>query len=80
MDRKTGVTFNRKKLLLCDQAVCVYCDEIFSPVEIKNWVDLNSSNIGQTALCPHCEVDSVIGFSGELDRDWVVQFRKHHFA
>lgn len=80
MDRKTGVTFNRKKLLLCQQAVCVYCERTFEPSEIKDWVDLNQSNIGQTALCPHCDVDGVIGFSGELDHDWVANFRKHHFA
>jgi hypothetical protein len=80
MDRKTGVTFNRKKLLDCKLAVCVYCAKIFPPTEINNWVDLNQHNIGQTALCPYCEVDGVIGFNGELDTAWVTNFKKHHFA
>ena len=35
---------------------CFYCLRIFSPSEITEWID-----DGQTALCPHCPVDSVIG-------------------
>jgi len=35
---------------------CFYCDAIFSPAQITQWVD-----DGQTALCPKCEIDSVIG-------------------
>jgi hypothetical protein len=80
MDRKTGVTFNRKKILTCESAICVNCEQIFPPADIKDWVDLNPSNIGQTALCPHCDVDGVIGYNGEVDTNWVANFRKHHFA
>jgi len=35
---------------------CFYCLCTFAPTEIKEWID-----DGQTALCPHCPVDSVIG-------------------
>ena len=39
---------------------CFYCLEIFSPQEIVEWVD---SDTNGTAICPHCEIDSIIGES-----------------
>ncbi|MBP6299107.1 MAG: hypothetical protein KA365_01705 [Arenimonas sp.] len=77
MDRKTGVTFNRKVLLTCDSAVCVNCEKVFAPAEVIDWTDLNESNIGQTAICPHCQADGIIGFNDELDDKWLFNFRKH---
>jgi hypothetical protein len=35
---------------------CFYCFAIFPPSDILEWID-----DGQTALCPQCPVDSVIG-------------------
>jgi hypothetical protein len=35
---------------------CFYCLSIFPPSDITEWTD-----DGQTALCPSCPVDSVIG-------------------
>lgn len=40
---------------------CFFCKEIFSPNKIEEWIDENELGIGQTALCPYCGVDSVIG-------------------
>jgi len=34
---------------------CYFCMNTFKGVEIEDWADG-----GQTALCPHCHVDSVI--------------------
>ena len=34
---------------------CFYCERIFKPTEIKEWVDG-----GETALCPCCGIDSVL--------------------
>ena len=39
---------------------CFYCLAIFKPQEIQEWTD-EYNDIGQTALCPKCGVDSVIG-------------------
>ena len=59
---------------------CFYCCATFSSNEIKEWVDENKEGIGQTALCPHCGIDSVIGsksgfpmlpeFLKELNKYW----------
>jgi len=35
---------------------CFFCFRTFAPTEIKTWTDAN-----QTALCPKCGVDSVLG-------------------
>lgn len=35
---------------------CFYCLSMFPPAEIVEWID-----DGQTALCPKCPVDSVLG-------------------
>jgi hypothetical protein len=34
---------------------------VFPPSEIEEWVDADEQGIGQTALCPNCGIDSVIG-------------------
>lgn len=40
---------------------CFYCLTTFLPSEITTWTDKDESGIGQTALCPECKIDSVIG-------------------
>ena len=40
---------------------CFYCCESFPPAEIAKWVDEDRTGEGQTALCPKCGIDSVIG-------------------
>lgn len=48
--------FHRESVLRSDQCGCFYCMAIFPPDRISEWVD-----DGQTALCPECGIDSVIG-------------------
>ena len=47
---------NRVELQSSDLCGCFYCFAIFAPAEISEWID-----DGETALCPKCPVDSVIG-------------------
>jgi len=59
---------------------CFYCTSAFSPTTIVEWIDEDSEGIGQTALCPKCGIDSVIGdrsgypitkyFLSEMKRYW----------
>jgi hypothetical protein len=35
---------------------CFHCKQTFGPDRIREWID-----DGSTALCPKCEIDSVIG-------------------
>jgi NAD-dependent SIR2 family protein deacetylase len=40
---------------------CFYCGKMFSPAEITDWLEN-----GQTAQCPKCGIDSVLGSSSGL--------------
>lgn len=43
---------------------CFYCLRIFDPAEIEEWIiDDNPIDRYGTAICPHCDVDSVIAES-----------------
>ena len=69
---------NRKELLASDICGCFYCLETFSPKEIKDWI-IDSEN--DTALCPYCGIDSVIGsLSGfDIDKDFLGEMKDHWF-
>jgi hypothetical protein len=47
---------HRSEIEASEHCGCFYCMEIFSPRQIVEWVDHD-----QTALCPLCGIDSVIG-------------------
>jgi len=49
-------SFNRAELQSSSECGCFYCCAIFSPDDIVEWIDG-----GQTAICPKCPVDSVLG-------------------
>ncbi len=40
---------------------CFYCAAIFLPGDIADWTDRTETQDRQTALCPRCGIDSVIG-------------------
>ena len=46
---------NRPELEKYPHAWCFYCCRKFESKKIKEWIDKK-----QTALCPHCGVDSVL--------------------
>jgi hypothetical protein len=51
---------HREEVLASEQCGCFYCCTIFRPSEIEDWTD-EWEGVGQTALCPRCGIDSVIG-------------------
>lgn len=49
---------NNKTLLMnSEYCGCFYCIKIFNYYDINEW---RTDSIDKTALCPHCQVDSVI--------------------
>ena len=51
------VTFKNRHLVeQSKNAGCMYCGKIYSISEIKTYTDNQ-----KTCLCPHCNVDAVIG-------------------
>lgn len=57
-------SFHRDEVLGSKFCSCFHCLQRFSPDEIEEWTDN-----GQTALCPKCNVDSVIGDRSGLKLD-----------
>jgi hypothetical protein len=53
--------YHREEVLTSETCGCFYCCHIFSPAEISEWTDENESGVEETALCPRCGIDSVIG-------------------
>jgi hypothetical protein len=49
-------SLHRDELGKSEQCGCFYCMAIFLASEIVEWIDDD-----QTAICPHCGIDAVIG-------------------
>lgn len=81
-DAHEHCTRNRDALSRSKTCGCFYCQNIYSPDEITEWLNEGCG----TALCPHCGVDSVIGeasgypvtkeFLGEMHEYWFVPQNK----
>ncbi len=74
-------TGHRDEILTSEVCGCFFCLAIYPPGEIKEWVD-TKYGIGQTALCPKCDVDSVIGSNSgsPIESAFLAQMRKHWFC
>jgi len=53
---------NRNTIENNTQCGCYFCTTVFKGSEITEWVD-----DGQTALCPHCDIDAVIPNETDVD-------------
>jgi uncharacterized paraquat-inducible protein A len=53
---------HRVEVLRSDRCGCFHCLSVFETSTIKNWIDT-----GQTAMCPRCGIDAVIGSEAGLD-------------
>ncbi|MEB9972524.1 cytoplasmic protein [Bacillus cereus] len=73
----SSVVITRKNLKEDNLCGCFYCLEIFHPSEIKEWIDSNES----TALCPYCEIDSIIGQSSgfPITKEFLSEMNKYWF-
>lgn len=49
--------YNRVEIMESEKCGCFYCLSTFPPSEIEEWADIGDD----TAICPKCSVDSVIG-------------------
>jgi len=67
---------HRKQLETSSVCGCFYCGAIFSPQEITEWIDNDD-----TALCPYCGIDSVLGDSSgfPVTKEFLGEMRKYWF-
>lgn len=54
-----GSSSHKEEILASELCACFYCEQSFSPIDIKEWIEEDSTN-GQTAICPKCNIDSVL--------------------
>jgi hypothetical protein len=67
---------HRVELEASERCGCFFCFRIFATTDIKTWVDSD-----QTALCPHCGIDSVIGSAYcRIGDQFLRRMHQHHFA
>lgn len=78
-------TRNRDLLARSSRAGCFYCEVIFDPSEIKDWIDgrqVESGRLenGVTALCPRCGIDAVLPGAAPIVLDGaLLADMRHHF-
>lgn len=72
---------HRQEVLGSQTCGCFYCLSVFTPGEIVEWTD-ETEGVGQTALCPRCGIDSVIGSSSgyTISKDFLSQMHQHWFG
>ena len=73
-----GFSINNKETLLKDKKCgCFYCLKIFNPNEIKEW----SYDRGGTAICPCCNIDSIIGESSNypITKEFLEKMKEYWF-
>lgn len=69
---------NKAEILNSKVCGCFYCREMFDPKEIKNWI----KDENQTAQCPYCYIDSVIGDASgiQLTKSFLEEMHKKWFG
>lgn len=71
---------HRKQIVTSELCGCFYCIKVYPPSEVMEWVD--EDKVGQTALCPYCGIDSVIGSASgvSLDKQFLTEMYKVWFS
>ena len=71
---------HREEVLASERCGGFDCCAVFPPWEIENWID-ESKGVGQTATCPRCGIDSVIGAESgyPVTSEFLTAMRAHWF-
>ena len=67
-----------------ERAGCFYCETVFDPGEIEDWIDgrqieTGSTKDGVTALCPRCGIDSVLPSAAPIPLNAEVLAEMRHY-
>lgn len=67
---------NRAELLKSHNCCCIDCRHIFPSEEVVDWID-----DGQTAMCPYCDTDAVIGDASryQFTEDFINPLHNEYF-
>lgn len=72
----TSSSHHRAEIERSDLCGYFYCVSTFLPQEIDGWCDE-----GETAICPKCRIDSVIGSASgyPLSEEFLASMKQHWF-
>jgi hypothetical protein len=72
---------HRSEVMVSTLCGCFYCCASFPSTDIDVWVDEDQTGKGQTAVCPKCGIDSVIGDrSGfPVSQEFLATMKAHWF-
>jgi hypothetical protein len=72
---------HRDEILASAQCGCFFCCNVFPPSAILFWADPDEQGERQTAICPRCGIDSVIGDQSgfPIDADFLGKMKAHWF-
>lgn len=74
---------HRQEILSSNVCGCFFCLSIYTPDKIwdDEWIYEDESGVGQTARCPVCGIDSVIGAKSgyPIKRDFLAKMERHWF-
>lgn len=72
---------HRSAIESSDRCGCFSCKKTFPSEEIGEWAD-SDGELGQTALCPRCGIDAVIGDSAgyELTAAFLAAMHRRWFS
>jgi len=74
---RTHASKHRAEIEASGRCGCFFCFRSFASADIKTWIDAK-----QTALCPRCGVDSVIGSASQyrIDDVFLRGMHQHFFS
>ena len=68
---------HKTEILTATLCGCFYCEQTFLPNEIEEWIE---ENIGETAICPKCGIDSVLSSKFPItDKIFLEKMNKYWF-
>lgn len=68
---------HKEQILKDDKCGCFFCLRIFNPNEIVDWIEDEKG----TAICPYCDIDSVIGESSgfPITKEFLKKMKEYWF-
>ena len=81
-DIHTHCTANREEVEASSRCACFYCQEVFRATEVKDYIVEPSMDYRETALCPRCGVDTVLGDAAGIPfyKELIEKMHRHYFG
>ena len=73
--------FHKTEIMNSDVCGCFYCLAIFPNFQIERWTDEDFEGKEETAICPKCDIDSVIGSASgfPITKEFLSKMQNHWF-